>query len=170
MGYIDPLLINAPSIQSEHNEDGMLEVFANYFVYAGYVPPGKHSVLIKTKARSDNYLQKNIVIEPNNQDYLRPLKLVSEPADSFLRDWILETHEERVHKLTFLMENWTAKEIFEETTNKKQIVEMLARNYNYLRSFQLELAARAEPDKSFYPFVELRQWAQLLQGAGVLMP
>jgi hypothetical protein len=57
------------------------------------------------------------------------------------------------------MNNWTAKEIFEDTTNKQQIVETLARNYDYLRSFQLELAARAEPEKSFYPFVELRQWA-----------
>lgn len=96
LGHMDPLLINAPSVQSEHNEEVMREVLANYFVFAGYVPPGKHSILIKAKNTNDSYLQKNIVIEPNALDYLGPFKLSPQPVDSFLRDWIYETHEERV--------------------------------------------------------------------------
>lgn len=68
-----------------------------------------------------------------------------------MRDWIFETHEDRLHKLTFLMEHWTAKEIFEDNTNKQQIVEVIARNYDFLRCFHLELATRTE--NSFFPFI-----------------
>jgi len=57
---MDPFLINAPSVQSENNEEGLKVVLSNYFVFAGYVPPGKHSVLIKTRKTNKSYVHKNI--------------------------------------------------------------------------------------------------------------
>ena len=46
-GYLNPLILNAPNIQSESNEENLRKELKNYSVYTAFVPPGRHTIIIK---------------------------------------------------------------------------------------------------------------------------
>ena len=51
IGLDDSVLINVPEVQSEYNEDALKFELQKWQVWGGFVPPGRHSIVIKPPQR-----------------------------------------------------------------------------------------------------------------------
>jgi hypothetical protein len=68
-------LINLPNIQSEYNEVQLKWELQRYYVFGAFVPPGRHSIIIKAQNTS-SYVVRNMIVYPVTRDYNDPIALV----------------------------------------------------------------------------------------------
>ena len=74
MGHKDPLIINSPDVISEYNDLEYQFRIKQFFVWWGYVRPGRHSVVIKrrnaqaTSVSDHEWLLRNLIMQPCDFD------------------------------------------------------------------------------------------------------